>query len=436
MPTFIIITLGCKVNQYESAGLEEALKARGWEQGTGGEPADACIINTCTVTGKASMQARQAVRKAVRTNPGARIVVTGCYAQTEPDELMKIEGVTAVIGQGQKPDIPKLIAKLNQPDAKPVGAHSDIRLQKTFNSLPVTEFGHRTRPFLKIQDGCDAYCSYCIVPHARGRSRSMPANRVLESLLQFNAAGYREVVLTGIHLGCYGQDFDAPGSLLQILERIEASEFRGRLRLSSIEPLELSDDIIALVGSSEKFCNHFHIPLQSGANVILKRMKRPYTAEIFRDRVAKIVTTIPDAAIGVDTLMGFPGEDTQAFEETRALIQELPVAYLHVFPFSRRPGTPAYSYTDQVPPPELKNRCADMRAISLGKREAFYRHNTGRRSEVLIESLRDTATGLLKGLTSNYIPVLVAGDDDLKENLVEVSIDSLDDNINVYGTLI
>jgi threonylcarbamoyladenosine tRNA methylthiotransferase MtaB len=437
VPKFKIITFGCKVNQYETAGLEEGLKSYGWEKAAGNEPAELCVINTCTVTGKASMQARQAVRRAVRSNPGARIVVTGCYAQTEPEEIEKIEGVEAVIGQGNKHNIPELIGTSQQsPQPKLVSIHKDIRLEKDFSSLPVSGFDSRTRPFLKIQDGCDAFCSYCIVPHARGRSRSMPADRVLENLLRYHAAGVLEVVLTGIHLGCYGRDLTPATGLLQILERIDASGFKGRIRLSSIEPLELSDEIISLVGSSPKFCHHFHIPLQSGDNPILKRMKRPYTSELFRDKVAKIMRTIPDASIGVDTLIGFPGEGQDAFDNTYNLIRELPVSYLHVFPFSRRKGTPADHYPHQVPPEISKLRCEKMRTLGMKKRESFYRKSVGKKVEVLLESNRDSSTGLLKGLTSNYMPVLVDGTDSLKEILVNVSIDHVDNDLRIYGVLI
>jgi len=433
---FAIITFGCKVNQYESAGLVESLKSRGWTKAAPGESADLCIVNTCTVTGKASMQARQAVRRAVRENPGARIVVTGCYAQTEPEALAQIEGVEAVIGQADKFKIPELIENIAQePQSKLMSRHADIHRETTFKDLWVSAFDSRTRPFLKVQDGCNAFCTYCIVPHSRGRSRSMPVDGVLKSLLRYNAAGYHEVVLTGIHLGCYGQDLSPATGLLKLLERIDASGFKGRIRLSSIEPLELTDDIIRLVGAHPKFCRHFHMPLQSGDNHILQRMHRPYTSKFFRERVEKITKEIPDAAIGVDTLIGFPGEDRDAFDNTYNLIRELPVAYLHVFPFSPRKGTPAYLYPDQIPAEVSKQRCEKMRLLGAGKREAFYRGNRGKKVEVLVESQRDADTGLLKGLTSNYIPVLLNGSDSLQEHLVNATVDIIDDKLRVYGML-
>ena len=437
MSTYKVITFGCKVNQYESAGLAEGLRSSGWTRAGDGEPVDLCIVDTCTVTGRASMQARQAVRRAVRANPGARVVVTGCYAQTEPEALSQIEGVTAVIGQVDKHTIPELTGN---PDRSPpreiVSRHADIHRETVFHDLPVSTFDSRTRPFLKVQDGCNAFCTYCIVPHARGRSRSMPVDSVLENLRRYNIAGYREVVLTGIHLGYYGQDLAPPTDLYRLLEQIAASAFGGRIRLSSIEPLELTDDIIDLVRSTDRFCRHFHMPLQSGDNAILKRMHRPYTAELFQDRVTRIAAALPDAAIGVDTLIGFPGEDREAFENTYNLIRELPVAYLHVFPYSRRKGTPAHDYPDQIPAETVKRRCEKMRALGARKREAFYRRNLQKQADVLVESQRDAATGMLKGLTSNYLPVLIEGADSLKENLVKVSIDMIDDKPSVYGSLI
>ena len=436
MPNFTIITLGCKVNQYESAGLEESLKSSGWKKTGREEPVDLFVINTCTVTGKASMQARQTIRRAIRENPHARIVVTGCYAQTEPEALEKIEGVEAVIGHADKHNIPELINNsIQSPLSGLSSIHKDIRREKKFSALPVSEFDGRTRPFLKIQDGCDAFCSYCIVPHARGHSRSLPADRVLANLLRYNATGYLEVVLTGIHLGCYGRDLSPPTDLLSLLERIDASDFHGRIRLSSIEPLELSDEIIQLVGSSDKFCHHFHIPLQSGDDLILKRMKRPYRSERFINRVSEIIRIIPDAAIGVDTLIGFPGESRAAFENTAALIRQLPVAYLHVFPFSPRKGTPACNYPQQVSADISKSRCKNMRDLGRLKKESFYRKAEGSRADILVESQRDPATGLLKGLTSNYIPVLLDGSDSLKEKFVNVTIDVIDNKLNVFGKL-
>ncbi len=440
MKKFTITTLGCKVNQFESELLARRLTDDGRQESPRtekGEASDLCIINTCTVTHKASMQSRQAVRQAIRNNPGARIIVTGCYAQTEPEELRKIDGVDDIIGHVDKLHIPDMIpnretgASPCAPDANDHGSENEAAPPCT----PARQEGGRTRPFLKIQDGCNAFCTYCIVPHARGRSRSTPLEAALEQVEQLARSGRREVVLTGIHLGCYGQDFSPKTSLLKLLNRIHASGVIPRVRLSSIEPRELSDEIIVLaaktnapLGAGEdpprtRICPHFHIPLQSGDDDILRRMRRPYTRAVFKDLVLNIHDRIPDAAIGADVLIGFPGETDAAFENTCSLIRELPLGYLHVFPFSSRKGTPAQGYPDKIPDPVIKERCRRTRAIGRMKKKEFYERFVGETLEVLVEGRRDRGSGLLKGVAPNYLTVLLAGGDILKNTLVNVRIE-------------
>jgi threonylcarbamoyladenosine tRNA methylthiotransferase MtaB len=288
--------------------------------------------------------------------------------------------------------------------------------------------GSRTRPFLKIQDGCNALCSYCIVPHARGPSRSLPVADVIEGIKTLSAAGYRETVLTGIHLGHYGCDLIPTARLGELLDRIDRLELIERVRLSSIEPMELTDNLIQRIADSPRFCRHFHIPLQSGDDRILRKMKRPYTADVFRQRIKTIHNQIPDAAIGVDILIGFPGETDAAFTNTYELIRKLPVTYLHVFPFSARPGTPAARYPDKVAPAVIKERCEKMRRLGQIKRIHFYRKFIGKKVEILVESTRHAATGLLKGLSSNYIPVLIDADDDRMNKLLTVKLAGQIDN--------
>jgi threonylcarbamoyladenosine tRNA methylthiotransferase MtaB len=291
----------------------------------------------------------------------------------------------------------------------------------------------RSRPFLKIQDGCNAFCTYCIVPYARGRSRSLPVDQVLSKLRELMSEGFFEVVLTGIHLGIYGQDLTPPTDLYALLQLI-VKEFRqGRLRLSSIEPNELSEAIIDLVASSERLCKHVHIPLQSGDDPILKRMHRPYTRSHFKELVEKIHAQIPEAAIGADILIGFPGESDASFENTLALVQHLPLSYLHVFPYSSRPGTPAASFPEQTHPQVIKARCARMRALGNQKKEAFLQQAVSRRYLVLVENKRDKATGLLKGLTTNYIPVLLKGPDTFRNHVIEVQIKDINKSFQALG---
>ena len=437
MPSFTVTTLGCKVNQSESEGIAQQLISSGWVLANGEKESDLCIINTCTVTRKASMQSRQAVRQAIRTNPGARIFVTGCYAQTEPDEIKKIKGVHYIIAHAGKHKIPEMIISASEKKlAYPVSIWSDIGHEYNFEQIPVSVFGNRTRPLLKIQDGCDSFCTYCIVPYARGPSRSMPLENVLQNLKLLKETGYHEVVLTGVHLGSYGLDLPRPGtSLTELLNRIHESKIIDRVRLSSIEPHEITEDIIKLVAESGSFCHHFHIPLQSGDALILKRMHRPYRASLFKNLVEKIHKLIPDAAIGVDILIGFPGETDDAFENTYSLIKELPVSYLHVFPFSPRKGTLADKYSDKIPATIIKTRCQKMRELGDVKKQKFYRKLTGKKVEVLLEGKRHAQTGLLKGITPNYVPVLVKGEDNLKNTIVNVRIEEVDSNNSVFGTL-
>jgi threonylcarbamoyladenosine tRNA methylthiotransferase MtaB len=422
MPKFTITTLGCKVNQCESDAIAKQLKSADWLAARKTEPTELCIINTCTVTQKASMQSRQAVRRAIRANPAARIVVTGCYAQTEPDAIQEIEGVHYIVGNADKHAICEVIcANKNPAPVRPRTICRDIQSEQDIESAPDVVAGGRTRPFFKIQDGCDAFCTYCIIPYARGPSRSKPFESVLAGIQALSRSGYQEIVLTGIHLGNYGDDLIPKTCLGTLLNRIDDLNLIPRVRLSSIEPLELTDDIIKRVAESNILCHHFHIPLQSGDDHTLQRMGRPYTADDFRQRVTKIHNRLPDAAIGVDTIIGFPGETDTAFENTYTLIEELPIAYLHVFPFSPRPGTPAAGYPNKVSPHVVKHRCERMRTLGNSKRNEFYNQFIGQQLEILVENTRHRSTGLLKGFSSNYIPILIDANDDQKNKLVAVN---------------
>ncbi len=436
MPKFKISTLGCKVNQSESEAIAGQLQSADWLPAENGDATEIFIINTCTVTQKAAMQSRQAVRRAIRANPNSRIVVTGCYAQTEPGALEKIGGVHYIIGNADKHRISEILAAgRDSADDQAIAICNDIRisdhLKPSLNAMTYS----RSRPFLKVQDGCDACCTYCIVPRARGPSRSLPVNHVLEGVKALSNAGYHEIVLSGIHLGRFGCDLIPVSSLSELLDHIDRASSIARVRLSSIEPLELTDDLIERVAGSPRFCRHFHIPLQSGDDHILQKMKRPYAVDDFRQRVAKIRKHIPDAAIGIDILIGFPGETDAAFENTYALVQELPVTYLHVFPFSARPGTPAAHYPDRVAPVVIKARCEQMRRLGQAKRIDFFQKSIGKQLEILVESTRHAPTGLLKGISSNYIPVLIDADDQQMNKLVTVQLTHMMDSF-LKGTIV
>ncbi|MBW1898884.1 MAG: tRNA (N(6)-L-threonylcarbamoyladenosine(37)-C(2))-methylthiotransferase MtaB [Deltaproteobacteria bacterium] len=439
MKNYKIMTLGCKVNHFESEAIDQYLKNAEWHDAEPGKKADVVIINTCTVTQKASMQSRQTIRQAIRSNPNARIMVTGCYAQTGTKEIKKIKGIHDIIGSALKHRIPRAI--LSSPESKrpdsPVILVPDINREQIFKQTPVGISSKRTRPFLKIQDGCNAFCSYCVVPYARGRSRSMAAEDVLEKIKLLSDSGYKETVLTGVHLGCYGKDFSSGNkSLYSLLKRIEESGTINRVRLSSIEPHELTTEIIDLVASSSILCHHFHIPLQSGDDQILEMMNRPYKAERFRELVLQIRKSIPKAAIGVDVLIGFPGETEKAFDSTYELIKDLPVTYLHVFPFSPRKETPAYRYPNQVNNAVVKKRCKKMRELGKLKKKNFLQQSIGKTTEILIEEKPDKKSNLLKGISDNYIIVLLDGPRYLKNTIVKVRIDKVFDDNSVMGILL
>ena len=434
---FHISTLGCKVNQHESDILAAALQTRGWQGVEDGQIADVCIVNTCTVTQKASMQSRQMIRQLQRRHPGTVIIVTGCYAQVAPEEIEAIDGVHAIVGHRRKSALPDLIIRaIRDIDAVPLCSVEKLETTIPFADSPVTAPGGRTRPFLKIQDGCNSFCTYCIVPYARGRSRSMGPDSVLHHLSQLGGMGYQEVVLTGIHLGAYGLDLSPPTHLLGLLKLIETHRPVARIRLSSIEPNEVSRDIIAQVASSAILCPHFHLPLQSGDDTILKSMHRPYSRDLFRQQVMAIHSRMPQAAVGADVLVGFPGEDDHAFANTAQLLEELPLSYLHVFPFSRRPGTPASDYPDQVDTQIIKQRTAKIRAIGRKKKQAFLRKAVGRSANVLVETRRDAATGHLIGLTANYQRVLVEGPDRHMNTIVPTLIESVHPSGNLWGRIV
>lgn len=413
-----VATLGCKVNQCESAGIAEALAARGITVVPFEEVADGYIINTCTVTGRTDYQSRQLIRRATRQNPAAAVLVTGCYAQRAPMEIARIPGVRFITGNAEKERIPDILSEMTAGTLRVLVG--DIRAEKRISRLGATLFPQHTRAFLKIQDGCDAFCSYCIVPHARGASRSLPPEEVAERISSISRAGYREVVLTGIHLGAWGRDLQPRTDLVTLVRRMAEEPALERLRLSSIEPRELSAELITLIAGSRTLCRHLHIPLQSGDNSVLAAMRRDYDAAFFRDLVSGLPSAVPGIGIGIDLMAGFPGETDEAFLNTLGLVEALPVSYLHVFPYSRRPGTPAASMAGQVPEPVKKRRAERLRAVGAIKRRRFAEGFIGTPLKVLIEGRSDPGTGLPVGFSDNYIPVAVRGDGAIANRIVRV----------------
>ncbi len=411
-----IVTLGCKVNQFESEAIGETLEEMGWKVVPFAPGLDLTIVNTCVVTTRAEADSRRWIRRARRVNPRGLLLVIGCYPQIDLQSVITL-GPDGVAGNQEKESIPDIIEEINQ-GKRPVIRVGDIMEAETPPALQATHFRRHTRAFLKIQDGCNARCSYCIVPLARGRSRSIPPSQILASLQSLSAAGYREVVLAGIHLGTYGLDLNHKTTLLDLLRHIEEEKSPARIRLSSLEPQEVIPELVHFISSSQKVCPHLHLPLQSGAEEILRRMNRPYTGEFFHDLVLQIYEEIPNVAIGVDVMVGFPGEDEKAFQKTYDLLEDLPISYLHVFPFSPRPLTMAARMNQQVEMRGRKERVKALRDLSREKRRDFYSRYINKTLSLLIEHRREE--GILRGLSGNYIFCLLEGGDELMGKEVEV----------------
>ena len=423
--SFKIITLGCKVNQYESAHLEERLGSAGGTRAARRERADITIVNTCIVTQKAAYQSRQAIRKAIRENPEGFTAAVGCYGQVFPGELERIEGLDLVVGNAGKGGLPENLMK-DVAGNRPRIITRPFSETEPFPLLPIKKFLGRTRAFVKIQDGCQSFCSYCIVPFARGPSRSLEPHRVLTMLRELAEEGFKEAVLTGIHLGKYGADLKPPVTLTGLLKMIGREGLPIRFRLSSLEPNEIGPDLFSMMASQDWLCRHFHIPLQSGDDGVLKRMNRLYRARDFAELIEQIHGAIPHVAIGVDTMAGFPGEGQRAFENTFALIEELPVSYLHVFPYSPRKGTAAASFPDRVDERIIKERTSALRALGVQKREAFYRTCLGENFRVLAEGWESEDRQRIKGLSDNYLPVSFPSSKHLQNCMVSAHMERVE----------
>jgi threonylcarbamoyladenosine tRNA methylthiotransferase MtaB len=419
--TFYIEQFGCRATQADAAAIERQLRERGCVAVSNRAEADVVVVNTCTVTAAADAQARDAIRKIHAGNPAARIIATGCYAQRAPEELAALPGVSHVVGNSHKPQIPSLVAsgfvpvgalRSSSEDAAPGPAilNSSIFRQREFLSAPVLggESGH-TRPTLKIQDGCDLRCTYCVIPFVRGKSRSMPPEQVITEVRRLVAAGAREIVLSGINLGTYGGDLAPRADLLALLRRILEETSLDRLRLSSIEPQDVTQDLIGLFASTDRLAEHFHMPLQSGSDRILAAMHRWYRAGHYARRVELIRERLPHAAIGADVIAGFPGETEDDHAATLAFIERLPFTYLHVFSFSARPGTLAAALPGQVPAFVIKRRARQLRALSEVKAAAFRQSQLGRPLRVLTLRRGAQDGNTTPALSSNYLKLRIPG---------------------------
>lgn len=417
--TVAFATLGCKTNQFESASMQEALLAAGYQVVAFDDGADLVIVNTCTVTSATDAQSRNLIRRARRLNAACRVVVTGCYAQVDPTALQGLPGVSLVIGNEEKQ---RLLDYLKADHATTAVAVSDIRQAENVCLPPLTSFAGRSRAFVQIQNGCDAFCSYCIIPYARGASRSANPDEILNQINGLVASGYQEIVLTGIHIGGYGTDLRMQKTLNDLVCRIESETDVHRLRLGSIEPTELTDELLETIVSSKIVCPHFHVPLQAGNDNVLQRMERTYDTSFFANLLEKINTLLPTAAICLDVITGFPGETDQEFESAFNFISSLPITDLHVFPYSKRPGTPAANFPDQVPGDISKERAGRLRMLASDKYRAFAESFIGEELEVVVES--GLKTSFLKGVTRNYLDIRFSGDMALSGQCVVVKPDS------------
>ncbi len=422
MDRFFIKNFGCRASQADGAALEAGLAAKGLSSVEDSRDAGLIILNTCTVTQTADDEVRQTVRRMHRQNPGARIVVTGCYAQRAPGELAALEGVALVVGNSHKTHIPDLVSAPYHGEI--VG---DILAQRDFLSGPVEDApGERTRPNLKIQDGCNHRCSFCIIPFVRGRSRSAHPDQVVAQVRAL-AGKYREIVLSGINLGRWGRDFPGRVRLADLIRRLLDETAVERLRLSSVEPMDFSDDLLALMAESPRIAKHVHAPLQSGSDAVLRRMHRKYRPRHYADRIQKARALMPDCAVGADVMTGFPGENDREFDESYAFIQNLPFTYLHVFTYSERPGTPAAESREQVPAQIRKERTHELRALAARKNLEFRRAMIGRTlSAVTLDQ---------DALTENYLKVKLAAPRDANR-IIDVRIGGLSaDGVAETGAL-
>src|SRR6266852_4329829 len=468
MPSFFIEQFGCRATQADGAALERQLLDRGCSAASAAAAADIIVVNTCTVTASADAQARDAIRKFHAANPAVRLIVTGCYAQRAPEELAALPGVSWVVGNSHKPQIPQLIDSL--PAAAPtepakfandffpaaalaepardfssaIAADSDSTVPfssdstASFHSFVVAQLvaphlgkiltgdifeqnvllsapvlggeGHHTRPTLKIQDGCDSRCSYCVIPFVRGKSRSLPPDTVIQEIQQLSAAGYREIVLSGINLGTYGRDLSPRVEFEDLLRRILGETSVERLRISSIEPLDVTQDLVNLFVGTDRIAQHFHMPLQSASDRVLAAMRRWYRAEHYARRVELIHERLPHAAIGADVIAGFPGETEDDHAATMAFIERLPFTYLHVFSFSKRPGTKAAALSNELLGPTIKRRARELGALGEAKSAAFRQSQLGRTLRVLtLRPAEDPDPRSTPALSSNYLKVCVHG---------------------------
>ncbi len=424
MQTVAFHTLGCKVNHYETEAIWQIFKQEGYERVDFEGRSDVYIINTCTVTNTGDKKSRQVIRRAIRKNPDAVVCVTGCYAQTSPAEIMAIPGVDIVIGTQDRIKMLSYIEQYKK-ERQPINAVGNIMKSRVYEELDVPSFTDRTRASLKIQEGCNNFCTFCIIPWARGLMRSRDPKEVIHQAQQLVDAGYKEIVLTGIHTGGYGEDMK-DYNLAMLLRDLEA-QVKGlqRLRISSIEASQITDEVIEAIKQSKVIVRHLHIPIQSGSNTVLKRMRRKYTMEFFADRLFKLKEVLPGLAITSDVIVGFPGETEEEFMETYQFVKDHQFSELHVFPYSKRTGTPAARMEDQVDEEVKNERVHRLITLSDQLAKEYASQFEGEVVEVIPEAgfIGDKEKGLLEGFTDNYLKVVFPGTEDMIGKIIQVKIE-------------
>lgn len=424
-------TLGCKLNYSETSSIGRQFEAAGYAAVDFNQGADIYVINTCSVTDFADKKCRQIVRRALKHSPEAKVVVVGCYAQLKPQEIAEIEGVDLVLGAAEKFRILDYVEELSKATSKGMVRAGEVAQANTF--VDAFSFGDRTRSFLKVQDGCDYKCTFCTIPQARGSSRSDTVENVVANARRIAAMGVKEIVLTGVNIGDFGNGTAViegtrtkkEAMFIDLIRQLDQVEGIERFRISSIEPNLCTDEIIEFVAQSQRFVPHFHIPLQSGNNKQLREMRRRYKRELYAERVAHIKALMPHCCIGVDVIVGFPGETEADFMETYRFINELDIAYLHVFTYSERPNTPAYERADQVPMQERRRRNQMLAILSEKKRRHFYGQFLGTSREVLFE--QSNTPGLMSGFTDNYLRVELPLQEELLNTLAPVHLSRIND---------
>ena len=432
-------TLGCKVNQEETASLMEMFRKRGFQLVDFKSPADVYIINTCTVTHTADQKSRQMIRRAISRQPDALVAVVGCYSQVSPDDVLAIPGVDLVVGTRGRAKLVDLVEDILEKKragefVKEVNAVDSLESDLEFEQLPLPDNPQRTRAFLKIEDGCDQYCAYCIIPDARGPVRSLSPELVKEQLGELICAGYREVVLTGVHTSAYGKDLPVGINLAALLRDLVKMPGDFRIRLSSVEPVDVSEELLEVMASSPRICRHLHLPLQSGDDEILEMMQRPYTTADYSELFQKAIKMIPDLAVTTDVMVGFPGETDRHFENTYDFIASLPFRDLHVFKYSPRPGTPAAEMSGQVKPRNKDERSRRLRELADTKARAFAEGALGETLDVLVERSYKKRPGYWQGITDNYLRVIFPSQEkELRGALLPVKMIKIEEGDLVQG---